>query len=179
MDKRKKLLILKIAAFCLSITIAVILAKTGFLKSLLTATKKSAIIGSFIAGIFVASGFTATPAIVVLAEIAQANSVFQTALIGGLGALFGDLIIFLFIKNKLSSSIIQACEKDARFAKILKSKIYKPAMIILGALLIATPLPDEFGLALMGISRINTIRFLLLIFMLHTLGIFFAGTIAH
>ena len=77
-----------------SVFIAIILAKTGAFQDLITSTQEVRFIGSFIAGIFFVSVFTAAPATVALGEIAQLNSVITVAILGGLGALIGDLIIF-------------------------------------------------------------------------------------
>src|SRR3989338_8389600 len=85
-----------------SVFIAIILAKTGALESLITSTQEMRFVGSFIAGIFFVSIFTAAPATVALGEIAQSNSVIMTAILGGLGALIGDLIIFRFVKGRVS-----------------------------------------------------------------------------
>lgn len=181
MNTKRKIIIIKTIAILLSIALALFFAQSSFFKQLLIATKKTKIIGSFIAGIFVASGFTAVPALVALAEIAQQNSVLQTAIIGGLGAFFGDLLIFLVLRKHFVQACTNAIEniKSAKIARIIKSKIFKPLMIILGACIIAAPMfPDEIGLTLMGISRMNTITFFLIIFPLQATGIFIVGSFA-
>ena len=76
----------------LSILIAIMLAKTGALNEIFTATQESRFLGSFLAGIFFVSIFTAAPAIVVLIEIIKSNSILEVAFFGGIGALIGDLI---------------------------------------------------------------------------------------
>jgi len=48
-----------------------------------------------------------------------------------------------------------------------------------GALIIISPLPDELGVSLMGISKLKWYRFLLLSFTLNTLGIFFLLSAVH
>jgi hypothetical protein len=42
----------------------------------------------------------------------------------------------------------------------------------LGALIIASPLPDEFGLALMGISRMRALVLMPISFVMNALGIY-------
>ena len=127
-----------------SIVIAVILVKTGAPKSLLTSTQELNFIGSFVAGIFFVSVFTAAPATVALAEIAQANSIFWAAFFGGTGALVGDRWLIPFI----------------------------------GALIVASPLPDELGLTMMGLSKMKTSLFIPLSFLLNFFGIMTVGLIA-
>ena len=157
----------------LSIVIAVILAKTGALKNLLTSVQEMEIIGSFIAGIFFVSIFTVAPAAVVLIQIAQSNSIFMVAFWGGLGALVGDLIIFRFIKNNLSKSLLDFLKdsKENRFRSLFKLKFWRMLGPFIGALIIVSPLPDELGLMIMGFSKVRAPIFVPLFFFLNFLGI--------
>jgi len=99
MDNHGNNLVRDLGLIVLSILVAVILAKTGALESLITSTQEMRFMGSFIAGILFVSVFTVAPATIALGEIAQSNSVIAVALIGGLGALIGDLLIFRFVKD--------------------------------------------------------------------------------
>src|SRR3989344_6012320 len=158
MNNHKNNLMRDLGIIILSIVIAVILVKTGALKSLLTSTQELKFIGSFVAGIFFVSVFTAAPATVVFAEIAQSNSIFWVAFFGGIGALVGDLIIFRFIKDRLAEDFLQLIKKtrSERLVSIFKLKLFKWLVPFLGALVIASPLPDEIGLMMMGLSNMKT-----------------------
>ncbi len=164
----------------LSIVIAIILVKTGALKSLLTSTQELKFIGSFVAGIFFVSVFTAAPATVVLAEIAQSNSVFWVAFFGGAGALIGDLVIFRFIKDRLSTDFLYLIKKSKseRLLSIFRLKLFRWLIPFIGALIVASPLPDELGLTMMGLSKMKTSFFIPLSFLLNFLGIITIGLIA-
>ena len=164
----------------LSIVIAVILVKTGALKSLLTSTQELKFVGSFLAGIFFVSVFTAAPATVVLAEIAQSNSVFWVALFGGLGALVGDLVIFRFVKDRLSADFLYLIKKSKseRLISIFRLKLFRWLIPFVGALIVASPLPDELGLTMMGLSKMKNSLFIPLSFLLNFLGIVAIGLIA-
>src|SRR3990167_8484753 len=118
-------LIRDMAIVILSIFIATILAKTGALESLITSTQEMRFIGSFIAGILFVSVFTAAPATVALGEIAQSNSVIMVAVIGGMGALIGDLIIFRFVKDRVSQHFdyLIKISKSERFFSIFKLRL--------------------------------------------------------
>ncbi|MEK7509003.1 MAG: hypothetical protein AAB568_04085 [Patescibacteria group bacterium] len=171
-----------LAIIIFSIIIAVILVKTRYLATILTSTREMEFLGSFVAGIFFTSIFTAVPATVTLGEIAQNNTVGWTAFFGGLGALVGDLIIFRFVKDSFSEHIITAFE-NIRQKKILlifhKEKRHIGWMLkILGAIIVASPLPDEIGLTLLGFSKIKMIYFVPLSFFLNSLGILIIGLIA-
>ena len=166
MEKHKNTSIVQdIEIILFSVLIAVILAKTGAVKELLTATKEAEIVGSFLAGIFV-SIFTAAPATVALAEIAQSNSILLVAVFGGIGALIGDLIIFRFVKNHISEDITYLINKSKtkRLTSVFSLRSFRWLVPFLGALVVASPLPDEIGLTMMGLSKMKTALFVPLSF---------------
>ena len=62
---------------------------------------------------------------------------------------------------------------------LVHTKYFSWTLPILGAIIIASPLPDEMGVGLMGISKLKTSKFILLSFILNAIGIFLiitAGT---
>ncbi len=180
MTNNQNSLIRDLAIVILSIFIAIILAKTGALESLITSTQEMRFIGSFVAGILFVSVFTAAPATVALGEIAQSNSVITLAIIGGLGALVGDLIIFRFVRDRIYQdfSYLVKMSKSERLVSIFKLKLFKWIIPFVGALIVASPLPDEVGLAMLGLSRMKTSVFIPLSFVLNSIGILIVGLIA-
>lgn len=180
MQNHKNNLVRDLAVIILSILIAVILAKTGALESLITSTQEVRFIGSFIAGILFVSVFTAAPATVALGEIAQSNSVITVAIIGGLGALVGDLLIFRFVKDKLSEDLARLLRisRSERLSSIFKTRLFKWLVPLVGALIIASPLPDEIGVAMLGLSKMKNSLFIPLSLVLNSAGILIIGLIA-
>jgi len=180
MNNNKYNLIKDTSIIALSVLIAIILVKTKVLVSILASSKELELFGSFIAGIFFTSIFTVAPATVVLAEIAQINSIFLVAILGGIGAMIGDMIIFRFVKNRLFEDILYLLKKSKseRLISIFRLKIFRWSIAFLGALIIASPLPDEFGLMMMGFSKIKTSLFIPISFLLNFLGIMIIGLIA-
>lgn len=164
----------------LSVLIAIILVKTGAVIDLLSFSENLKLLGSFIAGIFFTSVFTTVPAMVVLAEIAQVNSVILVALFGGVGAMIGDLVIFRFVKNKLYEDVLYLLKKSKseRLTSIFRLRIFRWSMMFLGALVIASPLPDELGLMMLGFSKMKTSLFIPVSFSFNFLGILILGLIA-
>jgi hypothetical protein len=57
-------------------------------------------------------------------------------------------------------------------------RVFRAVMPFLGALIIASPLPDELGLVFLGISKLKTRYFLPLSFVLNFFGILIIGLIA-
>ena len=170
-----------VAIIILSIFVAIILIKTEVLVRLLISTKELEMLGSFIAGMFFTSIFTTAPAIVALGEIANANSVFITALFGGMGALVGDLIIFKFIKNRLSEHLMELIGHQSgvkRLRVLFKLKYFRWLTFLAGGFIIASPLPDELGISLLGFSKMRTSFFMVLSFSFNFVGIVLIGLIA-
>lgn len=176
----KNNLIRDLGIIALSVLIAVILVKTGIIQDVLIFAKEFKMAGSLVAGAFFVSVFTAAPAMVVLAELAQANSVFEVAFFGGLGALLGDWIIFRFIRNGLAEDFLYLLKmtKTERLAAIFKLRPVRWLVSLAGALIVASPLPDEVGLMLMGLSKMKLILFIPLSFMLNFLGILAVAFVA-
>jgi hypothetical protein len=51
-------------------------------------------------------------------------------------------------------------------------------MPTIGAIIIISPFPDEIGVALMGLTRMNKLSFLVLTYILNSVGIFILALVA-
>jgi len=131
--------------------------------------------GAFIAGALFVSTFTVATGIIILLVLAESLSPIEIGLIAGLGAFIGDFIIFRFVKDDLVKEInhiYSLFDKNHHFKKVLDTKYFSWALPVVGAIIIASPLPDEVGVSLMGISKLKTYQFLLISFTLNAIGIF-------
>lgn len=141
-----------------SVVLAVLLARTQLIIGIVDGTRGSELLGSFIAGIFFTSSFTVAPAGTVLAEIGKVNGVLLTSLAGAAGAMLGDLVIFRFVRNRFVAHLsayvseIGGTEKLRRF---FTRPSARRASIAVGALVLASPLPDELGVAILGANRLD------------------------
>jgi len=164
----------------LSIITAIILAKTEALAGVFAYAQEWKFLGSFLSGMFFVSVFTAAPAAVVLFKIAASNSIWTVAFFGGLGALIGDLLIFRFIRDSLVEDArwFIGKTKQERFISIFQLKLFRRLIPFIGALVVVSPLPDEIGLAMMGLSKMKTAVFIPLSFALNFVGILLVGLIA-
>lgn len=132
-------------------------------------------IGAFLAGILFVSTFTVATGAIILLVLAETLSPIEIGLIAGLGAVVGDFVIFRFVKDDLVREIKQIYnifDKRHHFKKVLHSKYFSWTLPVVGAIIIASPLPDEIGVSLMGISKLKTYQFLLVSFILNAVGIF-------
>ncbi len=177
---KKKLLIKDTETILISVAVALIILKTNILSDIIVSTK-SAMLGSFIAGIFFTSAFTTAPAIVALGQIAQMQSLFLTALLGGLGAVLGDLLIFRFLRDKLGEHLAELIKEKGygrRIKTLFKLKLFRWLTFLVGGFIIASPLPDELGIGLMGFAKMKTTTFIVISFVFNFLGIVVIGLLA-
>jgi membrane protein DedA with SNARE-associated domain len=132
---------------------------------------------AFVVGLFFTSLLTITPAGVAFAEMAHSIPLVQLALWGAAGAVVGDLMLFFFVRDALSEDILAMLRGPwARKMKALfKTPFLSWAVPLAGALVIASPLPDEVGLAMLGLSK-SDLRFLIPIsYAMNFLGIMLIG----
>lgn len=180
--RRDNFLLQDIAIVTFSILLAVILVKTRVLSEILASIEGVEFIGSFIAGMFFTSFFTTAPAIAALLEISQNSSVITTALFGAMGAVIGDLIIFRFIRDRLSEHLLEMVGHNS-FIKAAKTlfrlRYFRWFTFLLGGFLIASPLPDELGIGLLGFSRMKSKYFIPVSFIFNFIGIVFIGLIGN
>ncbi len=166
----------------LSIFVAVILVKSQVIVTLLESLEDYMLMGSFFAGLFFTSIFTTAPSIVALAEISQMHSIIPVAFFGALGALIGDLIIFKFIKDRLSDHLMETMKHQIdgiKFSFRHHLKFFRWVTFFIGGIIIASPLPDEIGVGLLGLSKMNMKWFVPVAFIGNFIGILFIGLVAN
>jgi|WetSurMetagenome_2_1015567.scaffolds.fasta_scaffold03598_3 hypothetical protein len=169
-----------LAVIIFSIVVAVLMVKTDVVTYLLASTHGMAAIGSFISGIFFVSIFTTAPATVAIGEITRTNSIFLVAFFGSLGSVVGDLLIFRFVKDHVSEDFSFLIKKSGlkRFTAIFKTRAFHWLFAFLGALVVASPLPDELAMSMMGLAKVKTSIIIPLSFVLNFLGIIMVGLVA-
>ena len=170
-----------IAIIALSILVAVLLVRSNTISALLDASREFGHIGSFFAGMFFTSIFTTAPAIATLGEISLRMGVVETALWAAIGAVVGDMLIFRFVKDRMALHLLEILPHkrgSRRLAKLLKFRFFRYITFFVGGLIIASPLPDELGISLLGLSRMREVYFVPLSFVFNFIGIFTIGMIA-
>jgi len=169
--------------FGISIFVGLILMRASFFKDFVFQLGNFGYIGAFFGGILFVSTFTVSIGTVLLITLTETIHPLGIGLMAGIGAVVGDLIIFQYIKNRgLVSEIKHFFEfyQSDQLKHLIHSKFFSWTLPIIGAIIIASPLPDELGVGLMGISKMKTSHFVFLSFILNTIGIFLivlAGTV--
>lgn len=169
-----------IAIVAMSVLLAWALVRVGVIQTILSFSLSMKLLGSFVAGLFFTSVFTTSFAIVALGGIAQMNSVVLVALLGACGATIGDLFLFKFVKNDITEDIqdlIKLTHYRSRLAHIYHRKIFRYLTPFVGALIIASPLPDELGIMMLGLSRVRTSWFIPTSFFFNFVGIVMIGIV--
>ena len=132
-------------------------------------------LGSFISGILFVSTFTAAPASAILFDIAKLLNPYLVAISAGLGAVVGDYLLLRYLQDKVFKELKPLLKKPFQssiFGFLFSSPFFAWIIPIIGAIIIASPFPDEIGISLMGLSRIKKWQFLLITFILNSMGIF-------
>lgn len=180
-DLKGNFLLQDAAIVTLSVLIAIILAETDIIGKILVSTRETRFLGSFIAGTFFTSIFTTAPAIVTLGQIAHANSIALTAFFGAIGAVLGDLIIFRFVKDRLSDHLMELIKHEGwgkRVRALLRLRYLRWFTFFVGGLIIASPLPDEIGISIMGLEKMKVLWFIPISFAFNFIGIIVIGLAA-
>ncbi len=161
-----------IGAIITSIVVAYLLVESGVLNGLLTASREIKFLGSFIAGMFFTSVFTVALSTVTLVEIALTHNILEITFFGGWGAVIGDLVIFQFLKRGIAEDVEELIQKEGRrLDRIFHLRFFRFFIPFVGALIIASPLPDEIGLAMMGIVKLEPKFLIPISFLFNSLGI--------
>ena len=109
-----------------------------------------------------------------LSDLAKTISPIEIAIIAGLGGAVADFVLFRFFKDGLPSEITPIYNKlgGKHLTKLMYHKYFRWSLPIVGAIIIASPFPDELGISLMGLSKIKTYQFVLLSLFLDIGGVF-------
>lgn len=160
--------------FVFSVLLAVFISRFEAFHSFLLQLGDFGYLGAFIAGMLFVSTFTLATGAVILLVLAERLSPIEIGIVAGLGAVVGDLTIFRLIKDNLLDEITPLYNAfgGKHVTSVFHSKYFSWTLPVIGAIIIATPFPDEIGVSLLGISKMKTYQFLLLSFILNAIGIF-------
>jgi hypothetical protein len=149
-----------------------------FIKSWLSSINNFGYFYSFLFGGLFTFGFSTPMSIAFFLSYSPEN-IILTSIIGGLGAIVADLMIFKFIKFSMMDEF-EAIKQEKVFIKfnnVFKLKFSEKLKLYLNFLfagiIIASPLPDEVGVAMLaGLSNISPKTLAVLSFVFNSLGIF-------
>ncbi len=169
--------------FFFSIFVGVILFLSGVLHEAAFRLSPLGYVGALINGFFFSTALTSAISSFMFVELGGTLAPLPTAILGGLGAMLSDLLLYRFFRNRLFGELhllgnrIFSSKKIKRFILFLQKPWLRWLLPICGVVIISSPLPDELGVALFGLAGVQ-LRFLSPItFLANAVGIFFLVTV--
>jgi len=165
----------KFVLFLFSIMIACFLFKGKTYPPFHDFTISLGYFGSFLIGMLFAYGFTTIPATAIFLVMAKEQSIILGALIGGFGAMVGNLIIFKFIRNQFADELERLSQEKmvVYFDGKIPNLIKKYLVPVLAGIIIVLPIPSEIGISIFATLKTLHLKiFLFISYVLNSLGIF-------
>ncbi len=169
----------RLLSFIFSIIASYVLYALGYLDWIKELHSGESAVAFVLGGFLFSFGFTAAFGFAIFVELANTMTPINGALLGGVGSLIADMTILLFVQEHLMQELKMLKESwimrmitgalfHHRFPKWLRETILWTISIVI----IASPLPDEIGVALVGsLERIDKRLFALLCLVLNAAGI--------
>ena len=157
----------------LSLIIAIFILKSELIKGFILDLGKLEYIGVFISGMFFSYGLTTAPAISMLYLLSRDLNPFLVGIMGMLGAVVSDYLIFRFVKYGLIKEI-KIISNKFKFHPHLKKpyiRFLKAIAPLIAGLIIASPLPDELAASILGAIKVRDGEFLLISILSNFIGI--------
>lgn len=178
--KRETRVPAKLALFLLALMTAFWIGTSEYPKLFLDQLLPFKLLAVFGAGMLYASFLTAPLSVAFLVVLAGYVNPWQMALFGGLGAMTTDVLIIRTLRRLFGLAQQVSSSRIFRQAeKVFRALHLDFLALVAGAVIVASPLPDELGLLLIGASRLSSVQLVLLTFCLNSLGIwaiaYFAG----
>lgn len=157
----------------LSLLLLAYLVSTDTAKVIIQQLGTTGYLGAFVMGIFFVSIFTAAPACVVLFNIADTLHPIEVALLAGAGGVVGDFILFKYFKDTVFEELKPLFRRltTHKLTKLFYTPYFGFLLPVMGMIFIASPGPDEVGIGLLGLSKIKQWQFLIVTFVLNSIGI--------
>lgn len=155
------------------IGIAVALSQNTAFHQFLLHLGSFSYVGAFVAGVLFVSTFTVGVASVILFSLAQQLPPLPLAFVAGAGAVMGDFFIMHVIGDTLKTEIRDYPNRKQlhKIEHLIHTKYFNWILPVIGAVIIASPLPNELGITLIGLTNMHKIRFIFLSYFLNTIGI--------
>lgn len=167
----------KLTILLITIIAAYLIFSTPSIAKYIHSLNSWGYLGVFISGIFFTMGFTAPLSAGFFITLNPEN-IWFAGLLGGFGAMLGDLFIFKLIRFSFADEFerLKNTITMRKISKLIdktishKVKIYM--MYSLAGLFIASPLPDEAGVILLaGLTKIKTKILMIIALIMNTIGI--------
>lgn len=169
----------RLLCFVLSCVFAYILFQQGAFVSFIDVMNGHGYVSFFVGGILFSFGFTSPFAVAMFIEAASHANPFLAAPVAGAGALLSDLSIFGIARlsfaeelHRLGSIPVMRRLYSLLHHERISESIRRYLLWSVAGFVIASPLPDEFGVTLLSsVTNVKAKWFGVLCFTLNTIGI--------
>lgn len=169
---------LRLFLFLISLVIGIFILRSPTVHEAITHIGNFGIIGAFFAGIFFVMSFTVIPSAAVLLTLSESMHPLVLSFFAGAGGVCGDYLLMRYLRTETDELLQQVHERNHfSIERVLKSRLLHWLGPVIGALVIASPFPDELGITLLGITKLETKKFILLTFVLDVLAVFLIITV--
>jgi len=179
--KRKLWRFQNTALLIFSLVLLYFVSQTRTLKSLIEIIGDFGFLGAFVVGIFFCSSFTIAPAILVLYNLGLVHEPYELAFFAGLGAVLGDYTIYKYLKDRVFEELVPVYNRLAarsHLRELFATPFFAWLTPVIGALIIASPIPDEVGITLLSVAKLKKWQFLAITFTMNFIGVFVIATLA-
>lgn len=175
--------------FVISLLFAYSILKYKPVVNLIQGLSNLGYIAAFILGMFFTYALTSIPAVAALYNLGGLLNPLIIAFVGAFGSVVSNYLIFRFVRDRLLNEIKMLSEEISAITKpvtdiflpknlliilwksISRSRIWKILIPIIAGFIIASPLPDELGVALFGAAKYEPKKFIVCSYFLNFVGI--------
>jgi hypothetical protein len=162
-----------IVLFLISMILAFFVLSNKSIAALIGMAGAWSYFGALFVGFFYTHSLTSPIASATFFILSNGLNPFVAAALGGFGAMIGDYFIFKFVKTDLLPEA-RLLAGDLKLPKIKSLRLLHYLHMIapiLGGIIIASPLPDEIGAALLGTIEMKDRDFLIVSLACNTTGL--------
>jgi len=175
---------IKLSILCLSVAFAYLFFSSWDGAALVRSYSEHAYAVAFVGGVLYSFGFTAPFGVGIFLAMAGSVNPYLAAVVAGFGSVLSDYLIFQFIRFSFSdefgrvSRIRLARSASKVFNHGVSPGLRTVVLVALSGIFIASPLPDEIGVALLaGFTAVDVRTVAVVSFVLNTAGILFFLTL--
>lgn len=169
---KKQKLVLDIVVFLAALAAAFIIATSEAFRVHVLQLVPVFIIAELIAGGLYTSLLTVPISLSLISVLVEERNLWLIVFVGAIGATVVDYVI-MNVFHKASRKIEA---KSSKWERLRKNRTAGVALRVLGLLCLATPVPDEVAMSILGITRISLKNFILLVYPAKAFGIFLVAT---
>ncbi len=164
-----------LSLFLTGIILAIVMSQISVVQNFLISLHTLGYLGGLIGGMFYVYSFTVGFGVMILTLLSKSLPAFPLVFIAGFGAVLGDSLVFKLTRDTFKDEIkdlYKMIDKKQTLRRAIYSRKLKWLLPVLGLFIMGSPIPNEFGVMLLGIANIKKRYFMLLSFILNSTGIY-------